>query len=295
MQAGLANWHFSCPHCAYEGANLTPSINSDDSPVRPDEFEREIGLKIVRQRNFAKIIELIERHCTVETPRLLDVGCAHGLFLELLDDYILAQGIEPHREVARYTRAKGLQVREGYFPDVLASGERFDIIIFNDVLEHIPNLPSVVEACNRHLSDGGLLIINLPCSSGILYRVSRLMAQLGLSGMFDRMWQIHYPSPHLHYFNAGNLRQLAEAHNFGLLHSGRLDTLSSTGLFDRIAHTGEYHFPIAQLIYTGARLAIPLLGWLPADIQLQIYRKPTGISNILPSAVVGDGMNSVHR
>lgn len=273
VQEGLADWHFTCPRCAYEGAKLTPSINSENNPVRPDEIEREIGLKTIRRSNFSRIIALIDKYCTVGSPRLLDVGCAHGLFLELLDEHFQGEGIEPHTEVARYTQAKGLKVREGYFPDALSPGESFDVIIFNDVLEHIPDLPEVIAACNRSLSDDGLLILNLPSSSGILYRLSRLLARLGIGGMFERMWQIHYPSPHLHYFNIENLRSLIESHGFAALHCGRLEAVSREGLFHRISHTGEYRFPMAQIIYAGARLAIPLLDWFPADIQLQIFRK----------------------
>jgi 2-polyprenyl-3-methyl-5-hydroxy-6-metoxy-1,4-benzoquinol methylase len=273
LRPGLADWHLVCPDCAYEGADLIPTINSEDNAVKPDEVEREAGLKTLRQRNFAKIIDSINVCCEVDSPRLLEVGCAHGLFLGLLDDRFQAEGIEPHTPVAQHTRAKGLNVREGYFPQVLSPDETFDIIIFNDVLEHIPDLPEVIEACHGSLNENGILILNLPSSSGILYRLSRVMARTGISGMFERMWQVHYPSPHLHYFNSENLRALIEAHNFNPLHSGRLDTLSSHGLYHRISHTGEYRFPVAMLMYVAAWCAIPLLKLLPADIQLQIFQK----------------------
>jgi SAM-dependent methyltransferase len=269
----LAPWHFTCPGCGYETAGLAPSINDESNPVKPDEAEREAGLKVLRQRNFARIIEQIRGFCASGTPRLLDVGCAHGLFLEMVVSGFDAEGIEPHREVARQTRGRGFSVRDGYFPDVLDAADRFDVIVFNDVLEHIPDLPAVLEACHAGLAKNGLLVINLPDASGVFYRLSKILARIGFKGMFERMWQLNYPSPHLHYFRRGNLRLLVEAHQFEHLYSSRLDSLVADGLFDRIAHTGEYSAPTAHLIHAATLLSIPLLGILPADIQLQMFRK----------------------
>lgn len=241
--------------------------------MKPDEIEREAGLKVLRQRNFARIIDQIGRFCAVESPRLLDVGCAHGLFLEMVAHDYDALGIEPHQQVARQTRARGFAVRDGYFPDVVEAGDRFDVIVFNDVLEHIPDLSAVLQACHGCLADQGILVINLPDASGVLYRASKMLARTGIWGMFERMWQLHYPSPHLHYFRRDNLRRLVEAHRFTQLHSSHLDSLVAEGLFDRIAHTGEYSLPVARFIHAAALLSIPLLGILPADIQLQVFRK----------------------
>lgn len=273
LRSGLADWHFYCPACSYEAASLTPSINDESNPVKPDEVERETGLRVVRQRNFVKIIERVRQLCDAASPRLLEVGCAHGLFLEMVARDFDAVGIEPHREVARETAARGFAVREGYFPSALQADDRFDVIVFNDVLEHIPDLPDVLRACRDCLNDNGILVINLPDSSGIFYRLSRLLARIGIRGMFERMWQLNYPSPHLHYFNGRNLQQLISAHSFDQLYCARLDSLVADGLFDRIAHTKEYSLPVAYLMYAAARLSIPLLGMLPADIQLQIFRK----------------------
>lgn len=277
LRAGLAAWHYLCPACAYEAADITPAINSGSHPVKPDELEREHGLKVIRQRNFSKILELVGQFCKVDHPRLLDVGCAHGLFLDLVDSSYRAEGIEPHREVAHYTRGKGLSVREGYFPDVLDAGDKYDVIVFNDVLEHIPDMQKVLSACHAALNDGGILVINLPNTSGLLYRISKGLHGFRLKAMFERMWQLHYPSPHLHYFNFENLGRLVAARGFDRVYCGRLETLTRDGLYDRIAHTGEYPLPLAYAIYVMAWLSVPVLGRMPGDIQLQIFCKRTQV------------------
>jgi SAM-dependent methyltransferase len=186
---------------------------------------------------------------------------------------LAAQGIEPRREMARQTRAKGLALREGYFCGALATTDRFDVIVFNDVLEHIPGLHAILSACHYSLDDNGILMIKLPAASGVCYRLSTLPARNDASSMFERMWQLHHRSPHLHYFRPGDLKKLVMAHEFDHLLTTRLESLVAGGLFERIAHTREYPFPVAHMIHAAARLSIPLLGILPRDTRLQILRR----------------------
>ncbi len=45
---------------------------------------------------------------------------------------------------------KGLPARKGYFPDALDKKEKFDVIVFNDVIEHIPNIEGALASCFQH-------------------------------------------------------------------------------------------------------------------------------------------------
>jgi 2-polyprenyl-3-methyl-5-hydroxy-6-metoxy-1,4-benzoquinol methylase len=130
----------------------------------------------VRRKNFLRIIRLIDQFTQGGERTLLDVGCAHGLFLEMTAK---VQGVEPHHAVAQSTRSKGFVVRKGYFPSALANSERFDVIVFNDVLEHIPNIQKCLAACHRMLNHDGILVLNLPNSRGILYWLSKILRGFG--------------------------------------------------------------------------------------------------------------------
>src|ERR1035438_9742026 len=83
------------------------------------------------------IVELIRPNSDV-----LDVGCASGYLMSQLEKSKECRcvGIEPHLESARMARSTGFTVlgqdAMSAF-EILESSERFDQIIFGDVLEHM--------------------------------------------------------------------------------------------------------------------------------------------------------------
>lgn len=78
------------------------------------------------------------------------------------------------------------------------------------LIEHIPDINSIIAACHERLNDGGLLVLNLPSSDGVFYKLSRLFAAMGKFDFFERLWQKGLPSPHVHYFNRKNLSNLLQ-------------------------------------------------------------------------------------
>ncbi|WP_396134721.1 class I SAM-dependent methyltransferase [Cellulomonas sp. ATA003] len=99
--------------------------------------------------------------------RLLDVGSAHGWLLrQATDAGLRAVGVEPDVAVARRAIDDGADVRVGFFPDALRPDDRFDVITFNDVLEHLPDPRAAVEESASRLVPGGLLVVNIPDRRG---------------------------------------------------------------------------------------------------------------------------------
>lgn len=273
MDAGIASWHLVCKSCDYESAMLLPTINKTEHHLPLDENARESGLRTVRNINFKTLLNRITK-VTSNHHKLLDVGCAHGWFLELAQNQFSVLGIEPDQVIFNQTLKLGLPIRLGYFPDILNTDEKFDIIIFNDVIEHIPDIKSVLSACNNHLSVNGLLVLNLPDSNGIFYRLSKIFSLIGIKGFFERMWQVGMPSPHIHYFNKKNLSTLLTSQGFKVKDEGRLETLSLDGLYTRLTYANKRTNPIvSSLIYCSICLAIPLLKLMPSDIAYVIAQK----------------------
>jgi SAM-dependent methyltransferase len=271
---GLSPWHRVCPACRYESAALEPTINDAAVHVQVDEARREAGLKAIRQENFNTIIGYATALAPPGARRLLDVGAAHGWFLEAAAGRFQALGMEPDTAVARQTAARGLPVRQGYFPDALEADERFDVIVFNDVIEHIPDIRSALAACRERLTPGGILVLNLPNSRGFFYRLSKLFARAGWRGPFERLWQKGLPSPHVHYFQADNLSQLVATQGLELTMTAELPAVRAAGMLERLrcASQGKMLGVYAQ--YAAVMLALPLLRMFPSDIVVCVYRKP---------------------
>jgi 2-polyprenyl-3-methyl-5-hydroxy-6-metoxy-1,4-benzoquinol methylase len=271
--AGLAEWHASCGKCGYESAALHGAINEQSVGAAVDEDARELGLKALRQENFRDIVDIAHRLAPTGARRLLDVGCAHGWFLETARERFEVLGIEPDALVGGRTAARGLPVRQGYFPDALLAGESFDVIVFNDVIEHIPDIDAALDACYARLNEGGLLILNLPSSAGFFYRLSKTFARMGWHSPFERLWQKDLPSPHVHYFRPGNLERLVNRHGFECVHASELPSLRAKGLLERIRCAGNISGLSLYLQYAAALCTIPMLRIFPSDIIVSVFRK----------------------
>jgi methionine biosynthesis protein MetW len=97
--------------------------------------------------------------------RLLDVGCGTGSLAKLLADACGANviGIEPDPSRARLASTRGLDVHIGYLSEaLLPKTGLFDVVLFADVLEHLPSPQPVLALSRRFLSPCGCVVASVP-------------------------------------------------------------------------------------------------------------------------------------
>ena len=114
--------------------------------------------------------------------RLLDIGCGGGLLSEpmarLGADVTGADAAERNIPVARlHAEASGLAIdyRHTTAEALAAAGERFDVILNMEVVEHVPEPLTYLTACRDLLNPGGLMI----CSTLNRNPKSFIMAIIG--------------------------------------------------------------------------------------------------------------------
>jgi SAM-dependent methyltransferase len=151
-----------------------------------------------RNRTARRHLEIVQRDAKV--GRILDVGCASGLFLhQALDAGWDATGIEPseilYAEALRALTPRGRVLCATLEDSHLEPG--FDAITLWDVLEHIPDPSSFLKTCRRLLREGGCLFLNVPDLDSIEARV------------LGRRWPLLLPE-HLNYFNKSSLCHCAQ-------------------------------------------------------------------------------------
>jgi SAM-dependent methyltransferase len=241
------------------------------------------GIDSLRHENFSTLLDRLEKLAFPADPRLLEVGCSTGGFLEqaLARGYEV-HGIEASAAAAETAKGKGLSVECGFFPGDLADRGPFDIVVFNDVFEHLPSPSSVIREVERLLTPHGLVVLNLPSSDGILFRVALALDRIGIHGPHSRLWQRDFSSPHVSYFNPGNLRRMVERHSgLALRDEFALRTIGRKGLYDRVrsSHVGA----AGLFLFMAAWCVSFVLPYLPPDIHVAVFGRP----HAKPDSAVG--------
>lgn len=275
----VAPWTFHCGACDHWFCNSEAELGFEDERffATCGDYDDPLGhLEIVRRRNFATLLNVLGV-LGIKNGRILDVGCGSGLFLHMAAGRgFTPLGVEPKERMVKAARNRGVDVRIGLFPAVLKPNERFHAIFFNDVLEHIGPAAETLAACKQYLEPGGLVVVNVPDSHGLFFRVASLAYRLGVTGPYERLWQRMFYTPHLHYFSRGSLTLLAKNEGFRIVRPLiALPTLTVRGLWRRVAVIHERTLGNHLVQFAGALILAPF-SFIAPDTQVAFLRSTTG-------------------
>jgi len=201
-------------------------------------------------RQFVSILETISRHGGGK--RLLDIGCATGVLLDLARHAgFETMGTEVSQELAEYARSNfNLEVRVGElfehgFPDAA-----FDVVTMLDVIEHIPLYDRLLPEIRRVLKPGGLFVCRTPIEEAFLRTIAKLLYALSW-----RRWDLpllwFYSFDHVNSFSKRTLTCLLDTYGFrvvemrsqsetparlnvpGMIRAGLVVAETIAGMFDR--------------------------------------------------------------
>jgi 2-polyprenyl-6-hydroxyphenyl methylase / 3-demethylubiquinone-9 3-methyltransferase len=107
-----------------------------------------------------------EQHLPLAGLRVLDIGCGGGLLSEPLAflgaDVVGIDATAKLVHVARvHAAANNVEIdyRHALAEDLADAGERFDVIVNTEVIEHVANVDRFVECCCRMIKPGGMMIV----------------------------------------------------------------------------------------------------------------------------------------
>lgn len=136
-------------------------------PMRPLHQINPLRLDFIKEEACRHFQLNIKEDTPFSGLRAVDVGCAGGLVSEPLARWgAEVTGLDPaseNVEVARlHAKKSGLSIayKKQTLEELVAEGERFDILTALEVIEHVADIPVFVEACCSALKPEGILFLS---------------------------------------------------------------------------------------------------------------------------------------
>lgn len=149
-----------------------------------------------------KLLRKVLRTTGSEFDSILDIGCSNGAFVKAgLDDGWNAFGCDLSLDAAfRYIDTD--RIRKGTIGECGWNRRSFDVITFNDVLEHIPDPLSALKTARGILKRTGMLVVDIP--------------DMGCGDAIEQGPKFKHVKPHEHlwYWTASQLRDMLESNGF---------------------------------------------------------------------------------
>jgi SAM-dependent methyltransferase len=179
--------------------------------------------------------EIMRRY--VERGRVLDVGCASGLFLQTCaQNGWDTVGIEPAKGLsakAKSVLGERAEVICSTLQEASLAPDSFDVVTLWDVLEHVPEPVEFLQSCVSLVKPGGFVFANVPDLDSVQARI------------LHRQWPLLLPE-HFNYFNRSSLERCGKKAGVKLRKFGRRPTHFSTGyIFYRL---GQHRIPGTQIV-----------------------------------------------
>lgn len=169
--------------------------------------------------------------------KVLDMGCGiGGMTFPLSALGYQVVGVDFDSESISACNSKNTFPNARYIVgngETLDLGEKFDVVISSEVLEHSPHPELLLQTIRRHLKDGGIGIVSVPngyCPYELLF--SRLFQKIGILSLFHKLPKRVYtsltgsPSPyhsmnifcnHVQFFSFGKFKGLLNSCGFRIL------------------------------------------------------------------------------
>lgn len=226
-----------CQSCRFGFCQLRPSDEELAQLYQQLDIQVYDSENQGRYRSASRQLKIVGQYVKAQ-GRLLDIGCASGLFLRCaLHAKWQVEGIEPCEALAREARellGPEAQIHCTTLQSARLLAASFDVVTLWDVLEHVPDPIAFLRLAGSLLKSGGYLFANVPNLDSIQAR------------LLGSRWPLLLPE-HLNYFNRKNLKMCGMKAGLQWVQSGRCPAdFSLNYVFHRLQ---QHRIPGASLAY----------------------------------------------
>ncbi len=186
---------------------------------------------------------------------VLDIGCATGLFLDLMrDKKWQTTGVDVSSYAADIARSKGHAIVNKELISAKLPAESFDLIVLWDVIEHFVDPCSVLIECRRLLKPSGFLMMTTPDAGAWFAKIT------------GRYWLgFRCAGEHIYFFDRSTMTKLLQNAGF------KAEKFTAVGKWLRIDRlmTRAYYY---------TRLFRPFsffIKWLPRKMDVYVNSADT--------------------
>ena len=167
------------------------------------------GDRSAEEKNMRAYLEGIKKF--KRSGKLLDVGCATGIFMvEAQKDGFEVYGIDVSDYAVKIAKKRfGKCVKRQSVEKAAYTKKKFDVITMFDVIEHLSDPKKVLDRLAMTLADDGLLVINTGDTESFLAKIQ------------GRDWHFFIPPQHFFYFSEKTLRTLLAKSGFAVIQIDR--------------------------------------------------------------------------
>ena len=153
-------------------------------------------------------------HYIPEGARVLDVGCSTGNFGQALEQLkgCTVVGVDLNEEdiVEANQRITAAYVFDITGPGAVELLGTFDVVVFADVIEHLPDPRAALRAVHALLGDGGIVVYSIPHMGHLSVRLDLLEGRFPYAelGLLDRT--------HLHFYDRHEVHDVFASAGFAV-------------------------------------------------------------------------------
>lgn len=216
--------YVECERCSLVYLNPRPEYNQsfvdtayqdyaqDKDFYKSGEISSEFDNRELEQNHF--IVEQIYSKLG-RKGRLLEIGCAVGMFLKAAKDegWEDVFGIDVSNNMIKFIKEKLKidAVVAKYEEYEFKSGEKFDVIYCSHVIEHIP-FPNIwMEKIKKDIKPNGLLVINVPNQLSLDRRIKRFVNKYIVD---NRKWDSWRTPDHMFEPSVKAMKYFFKKHGF---------------------------------------------------------------------------------
>ncbi len=208
-------------HLTYVNPRLKPETLSqlyNSDAISPHSYYQET--RHADHKTFTKRLDFLQKISGDKKKlRILDIGCNIGTLLFAAKQRGWeCHGIDINAKVKPFFKDSGVHLKIG---DVLKASYKknsFDLIVMNDLIEHIPDPRALLRKVHELLKQHGLLFLVTPDDGSFIAKI------------MGKHWFHFKPREHLYYFSKQHLRRLLRETGFtpySFKHLGRYRSLNT--------------------------------------------------------------------